>query len=57
MVDDFINGNRVSLENPRWINKIGYVNKLHPAHENEGQEISTKITGMLFRKTYAMYSA
>ena len=39
MVDDFINGNRVSLENPRWINKIGYVNKLHPAHENEGQEI------------------
>ena len=39
MVEDFINGNRVSLENPRWINKIGYVNKLHPAHENEGQEI------------------
>ena len=39
MVDDFINGNRISLENPRWINKIGYVNKLHPVHENEGQEI------------------
>ncbi len=39
MVDDFIHGNRVSLENPRWINKIGYVNKLHPVHVNEGQEI------------------
>ena len=39
MAEDFINGNRVSLENPRWINKIGYVNKLHPVHENEGQEI------------------
>ena len=40
MVEDFINGNRISLENPRWIDKIGYVNKLHPLHENEGQEIN-----------------
>ena len=39
MVDDFISGNRISLENPRWINKIGYVNKLHPEHVNDGQEI------------------
>ena len=40
MVEDFINGNCISLENPRWIDKIGYVNKLHPLHENEGQEIN-----------------
>ena len=40
MVDDFISKSCIIKKIPRWINaEIGYVNKLHPAHENEGAEI------------------
>ena len=29
-VEEFYNGRNVVLDEPRWISKIGYVNRLHP---------------------------
>ena len=44
-VDEFYNGRNVVLDEPRWISKIGYVNRLHPDDLNKGDriEISPKI--------------
>lgn len=45
LVEEFYNGSNVVLDQPRWISKIGYVNRLHPDDLNKGDriEISPKI--------------
>ena len=44
-VEEFYNGRNVVLDEPRWISKIGYVNRLHPDDLNKGDriEISPKL--------------
>ena len=38
-VEEFFNGRNVVLDEPRWISKIGYVNRLHPDDLEKGDRI------------------
>ena len=38
-VEEFYNGRNVVLDEPRWISKIGYVNRLHPDDLEKGDRI------------------
>ena len=38
-VEEFYNGKNVVLEEPRWISKVGYVNRLHPDDLDKGDRI------------------
>lgn len=39
LIEDFNNGNNVLIDQPKWLDKIGYVSKLHPNHLKLGEEI------------------
>ncbi|MDC0556582.1 hypothetical protein OAO34_02220 [Candidatus Poseidoniaceae archaeon] len=39
LVEEFYNGRNIVLDEPRWISKIGYVNRLHTDDLNKGDRI------------------